>query len=113
MNPFRLLLFPFWLLQLATGAKSFRDNPIIGSRRLNARGLHTARISVAHRIAARRRKKLARHIDPADRKAFDRDGYIEKRDFLPREQFALLRDQLMSYCGPARDMVQVQGASIP
>ena len=30
---------PLWVLALATGAKSFADNPILGSNRLNRRGL--------------------------------------------------------------------------
>jgi hypothetical protein len=38
------LLCPVWVLQLVTGAKSFADNPLIGSRWLNARGLHVWRL---------------------------------------------------------------------
>jgi hypothetical protein len=32
MHPARYLLAPWWLIQLATGAKAFSDNPLIGSR---------------------------------------------------------------------------------
>lgn len=106
MNPVRYLLAPLWLARLATGAKSFRDNPIIGSRRLNARGLHAARVRGAAAMADMRRRRLARLVDPADRAAFDRDGFVEKRDFLPAETFARLRDAIFSYRGPAREMVQ-------
>ncbi len=57
-------------------------------------------------MAARRRARLARLIDPADRDTFDRDGFIEKRDFLPQDQFDRLRDAVLAHRGPARDMVQ-------
>jgi hypothetical protein len=106
----RAILFPFaapfWALQLATGAKSFMDNPVIGNRRLNERGLHVGRVALAHRIAARRRQTIAGHIDPADREAFERDGYVVKRNFLPPGLFEQLRQQVRSHRGHAREMVQ-------
>ena len=106
MNPARYLLAPWWLAQLATGAKSFRDNPLIGSRALNARGLHVKRVTLAHRIAAARRLRLSGLIDPADRAGFDRDGFVEKQDFLPPDVFARLRDGLFDRAWPAREMTQ-------
>src|SRR6185437_3772399 len=81
------LLMPLWLAQVATQEKFFARNPVIGSRRLNERGLHVARTRTAHRLAAGRRERLARRLDPADRAAFDRDGFIVKRDFLPDRVF--------------------------
>jgi len=95
-----------WVLQLATGAKSFIDNPAIGSRRLNEAGLHVARLKVAHAMAWSRRQRLARWIDPADRAAFDRDGFVIRRDFLPPDVFQRLREQVLNYRGPAREMIQ-------
>lgn len=97
---------PFWALQLLTGAKSFMDNPVIGSRRLNERGLHVRRVALADRIAARRRQAIAGHIDPADREAFERDGYLVKRDFLSPDLFQQLTLQVRSHRGHAREMVQ-------
>ena len=102
----RVLLAPWWALQLATGAKAFSDNPLIGSRRLNALGLHVARVRVAHRMAAMRRRRIARLIDPADAAAFARDGFVCVRDFLPAADFAALHDQAMAHPGAAREMVQ-------
>jgi hypothetical protein len=106
MSAARYLMAPIWLAQLATGAKSFRDNPLIGSPALNARGLHAARVRIAHRIAWSRRARLARLVDPADRAAFDRDGFVEVRDFLAPDVFGRLRDDALAYRGPAREMVQ-------
>lgn len=87
---------PWWLFQLATGAKSFIDNPILGSEALNHRGLHAARLRAAHRLAWWRRRRLTRHLDPADRAAFDRDGFVCLPDFLPADRFERLRHFLLT-----------------
>jgi hypothetical protein len=41
-KPSRWLLAPLHVLALGTGAKSFRDNPVIGNCTLNRLGLHVA-----------------------------------------------------------------------
>lgn len=102
----RNILAPWWAMQLLTGAKSFLDNPLIGSEDLNRRGLHGWRVAKARQLAERRRARLADRIDPEDRRAFDRDGFVIKRDFLPATSFAALRDGLLDWAGPAREMVQ-------
>src|SRR6185369_14218260 len=51
---------PLWLFALLTGAKSFVDNPILGSRRMNAAGLHVWRLRAAHALARWRRARLAK-----------------------------------------------------
>ena len=106
MNPLRYLLAPWWALQLATDAKSFRDNPLIGSRRLNARGLHVKRVALAHRLADWRRRRMAHLVPPEQRAAFARDGFVMVPDFLSPEAFAALRAQVMEHPGAAREMVQ-------
>jgi hypothetical protein len=94
---------PFWALQLATGAKSFIDNPILGSPRLNRQGLHVARVRAAHRLAWWRRKRLAKNLPQADRVAFDRDGYVCIPDFLSADEFKHLQVFLLNFDGPARE----------
>ena len=101
-----ILKYPLWALALATGAKSFRDNKVIGSAALNRLGLHAARIRLAHRIAQSRRGRLAHLVSPQDRAAFDRDGFVLKSNFLGGDEFAALREQAMAFRGPAREMVQ-------
>jgi phytanoyl-CoA dioxygenase PhyH len=86
---------PFWLLALGTGAKSFADNPIIGSEWLNRRGLHAARVRLAHRMAALRRRRLVAAVPAEWRERFDCDGFVAVRDFLPREIFARLQAELL------------------
>ncbi|HVC56549.1 MAG TPA: phytanoyl-CoA dioxygenase family protein [Stellaceae bacterium] len=100
------LLMPFWLAQVFTQEKFFARNPIIGSRWLNERGLHTARVALAWRLAEARRGRLARLIAAEDRRQLDSDGFIVKRDFLPAEVFADLAAQVRALRAPAREMAE-------
>lgn len=100
------LLTPVWAAQLLSGAKSFVDNPLIGSPWLNARGLHAGRVKLAHGMADKRRARLADKVDPADKATFDRDGVVEIRDFLPPDLFSALRAEIHDFRGPARETVQ-------
>ncbi|MCJ2188348.1 phytanoyl-CoA dioxygenase family protein [Novosphingobium beihaiensis] len=102
----KVLLSPLWALQLLTGAKSFLDNPLIGSRRLNARGLHVKRVKLAASLCAWRRRRLAHKVRPEWRAAFDRDGFVMIPNVVPPEQFPTLRRALLAYEGPAREMRQ-------
>jgi hypothetical protein len=102
----RAALVPLWAAQLATSAKSFERNGLIGSRRLNRRGLHASRVVLAHRVAGSRRRRLAGLVSDADREDFARDGFVEKRDFLPREAFTALVAQLQAYRAGLREIVE-------
>jgi len=101
-----LLLAPWWAMQLLSGAKSFIDNPLIGSRRLNARGLHVARVRLAARMAAWRRRRLAKGVPAEWRDAFERDGFVKVEGVLPPAEFAAMRAALLAYQAPAREMRQ-------
>jgi hypothetical protein len=93
----RAVTVPLSVPQLFTSAKSFEDNFLIGSRTLNRWGLHRARLGLAHRLAETRRRRLADAVAPEDRAAFARDGYVARRDFLPRAQFEALTAQIAAY----------------
>lgn len=101
-----LLRLPLWIAQLGTGAKSFADNPLIGSARLNRRGLHRLRLRLAHGMTAWRRWLLSGGVAWEDRAAFARQGYVEWRDVLPPEAFARMRAAILERAWPAREMVQ-------
>ena len=101
-----ILKTPLWTLALATGAKSFRDNKVLGSPGLNRRGLHVKRVALAHRMAWSRRARLSALADPADRAAFARDGFVMKPNYLPPEAFAQLKAAVMAHAAPAREMIQ-------
>lgn len=102
----KALLAPIWMLQLATGAKSFLDNPLIGSQRLNRRGLHVARVRLADALCQWRRRRLAGKVRPEWREAFDRDGFVAIPNIVPPAEFAALREAVLGYEGPAREMRQ-------
>lgn len=101
-----MLLAPLQALQLLTSAKSFLDNPILGSRRFNAWGLHVARVKLAAGLCAWRRRKLGRKVRPDWRAAFDRDGFVVIPDVVAPHQFQALRAAILAYQGPAREMRQ-------
>lgn len=101
-----VLALPLWALQIFTSAKSFLDNPIIGSRRLNALGLHRKRVQIAGRMAAWRRSRLEHRVPSEWREAFDRDGFVVVSNAIPPQDFAKLRSALLEYEGAAREMRQ-------
>jgi phytanoyl-CoA dioxygenase PhyH len=100
------LLAPWHVAALATGAKSFRDNPVIGSPALNRAGLHVTRVRLAHRMAEWRRGRLSNLISAEDRAAFARDGFVLKPNFLPAADYETLKEQVLSFRGPARHQFQ-------
>jgi hypothetical protein len=102
----KILMTPVWLLQLATGAKSFLDNPLIGSQALNRRGLHVARVRFANAMCLWRRRRLAKAVRADWRESFDRDGFVAIPNIIPDEEFAALRDAILGYVGDAREMQQ-------
>lgn len=100
------LLLPLWVLQIGTTAKSFLDNPLLGSRRLNRWGLHRGRVKIAGAMCAWRRRRLAGRVREDWRNAFDRDGFVAVENVIPPAEFASLRQAILDYRGPAREMQQ-------
>lgn len=101
---------PFWALAVFTGAKSFADNPIIGSVRLNRAGLHAWRIRTAHALAWRRRRRLAKALPDGLREQFERDGFVVVPDVLVPAEFDSLRAALFETAFESRS--QQQGDTI-
>ena len=100
------VLLPWYAISIFTGEKSFRRNPILGSVRLNRRGLHVWRVKLAARIVAWRRQYLEYMISDEDRNAYDANGYIEKRGLLPPDLFAALVTEIENLRVPAREMYE-------
>jgi hypothetical protein len=101
---------PLWFLALFTAAKSFLDNPILGSEALNRAGLHTWRVRAAHALTRRRRARLARRVPAHLRAQFERDGFVVVKNVLPRESFRGLRDAILNSELECRE--QLQGDTI-
>ena len=97
---------PLWAAAILTGAKSFADNPFLGSKRLNRAGLHAWRLKTAHRLASRRRARLAHRLPAELRSDFDRDGFIAVPGFLPSDQFAALKSALLKLEAECRSQQQ-------
>jgi ectoine hydroxylase-related dioxygenase (phytanoyl-CoA dioxygenase family) len=97
---------PLWLAQLVTGAKSFRDNPVIGSRRLNRMGLHAFRRRSANRLGTLRRHRLADSLTAAERKAFEEHGFVVRDNALEDGLFRALRREAENLKVVAREMRQ-------
>lgn len=97
---------PVWVLALFTGAKSFVDNPIIGSRRLNRAGLHLWRLRAAHWLAWRRRRRLASRMPRDLRKQFDRNGFVAVPNFMPEQDFHRLQSELLNSELESREHLQ-------
>src|SRR5215469_5859946 len=100
------LLAPVHVAALATAAKSFRDNPILGSPRLNRAGLHVARMRAAAAMANWRRRRLTSAVDQEDVAAFARDGFILKENYLSAPVFGALKAEALALAAPAREMLQ-------
>ncbi|WP_420392763.1 phytanoyl-CoA dioxygenase family protein [Acuticoccus sp.] len=108
MTLFDVVRVPLAAPAVLTAQKSFRKNPVIGSRRLNAIGLHRRRVSLAAALARRRRAALAPRLDPAERAAFDRDGIVVRNDALPQDVLSRVREELATVPRRAWEMRQGQ-----
>jgi hypothetical protein len=104
-SPFSYLLLPVSILRLFSGYKSFAD-PYIGSADLNRRGLHVWRVKLAHKIAARRRKRLEHLASKEDRDAYAANGFVARRDALSPTDYQALLAELKALVAPAREMTE-------
>jgi len=95
-----------WVPALLTGAKSFRDNPVIGSQRLNQLGLHRSRVLRAHSMAAYRQKRLQHFMPENERQRLAEDGYVVLERYLNADHLQRLLDELPNVQGQAREMRQ-------
>lgn len=93
-------------LRILSTAKSFDDNWVLGSKRLNRWGLHRWRVKWAARLAVWRRARLACAVPPERIREFERNGFVVIKNALPDAEFAALRRGLAAQSWPSRDMVQ-------
>lgn len=102
----RVLLIPFYLVQLFTGAKSFRDNPVIGSVWLNKVGLHTVRVRFARGIMCVRWFYLSLFMPKEYRVPYHRDGFVVIPDFINADTVQQLVQEIGGHEGPVRQLTQ-------
>ncbi len=102
----KLIKTPLWLFELVTTAKSFKDNPIIGSPILNRLGLHVVRLVASHSIMRVRMLMLALPISGEDRQFYFREGYLIKENFLSDDEFEALEKEARLFKGAVREARQ-------
>jgi hypothetical protein len=90
----RYAALPWHCLLLATHAKSFQGNPVIGSARLNEMGLHVKRRQLAMHMAQMRRRKLAERLSPHEHLAFEKNGFFIREQALSPQQFDAVREEV-------------------
>jgi len=105
-NMKKLYMWPIWVLALGSQAKSFRDNPVIGSPLLNRLGLHVLRVLLAHLSSHFRWLCLSPLMPRLVRNAFHRNGFILIEDFIDADTIQHIRKEITAYNGKAREMVQ-------
>ncbi|MEM9222592.1 MAG: phytanoyl-CoA dioxygenase family protein [Pseudomonadota bacterium] len=108
MTPKKILSLPLQAPAVLTAEKSFRKNAVIGSARLNALGLHRRRVAAAHGLSATRRARLGHRLDAAERAAFDRDGFVMRKNALPEDLLEAVREELATVPREAWRMRQGQ-----
>ncbi|MEO1292236.1 MAG: phytanoyl-CoA dioxygenase family protein [Pseudomonadota bacterium] len=103
-----LIDWPLGAMKLATGAKSFENNPWLShpSLKRGDRGLHVRRALFAERMADRRREQLTHLVSAEHRASFRRDGFVMVENALPPEQFERVREEAMGVHGDVREMRQ-------
>ncbi|MEJ8474709.1 phytanoyl-CoA dioxygenase family protein [Roseibium algae] len=106
MRAIDVLKTPLWVAELASGAKSFCDNPIIGSRRLNEKGLHVGRLRLAQKMSDWRRRRLEGLVSAEDRQQYAEQGYICRKNALADDELAGLRREVEENTFHAYDMRQ-------
>jgi len=102
----KLLLLPVWFVQLFTQAKSFKNNPIIGSLVLNRCGLHVIRIILAQSIMRLRFEMLSIGMDKNLKKSFLNDGYMVIENAMSEQRFQQIKNQVKSVDAEVRECQQ-------
>ncbi|WP_208996282.1 phytanoyl-CoA dioxygenase family protein [Pseudovibrio ascidiaceicola] len=102
----RILKSPIWALDALMGQKSFKKNPIIGSRWLNERGFYLKRVAWAEKMADLRRRQMVHFLPDEDKAFFHRNGYVVKENFLSKDVFAQIQGEIATKSFAASEMRQ-------
>lgn len=102
----KIILLPVYLLSVFTQVKSFKSNPVIGSKILNILGLHVFRLVVSHAVFKVKLLLLAPLVGREDYRNFCNDGYLLKEDFLPKNEFDSVRSEALGWNESIRQNIQ-------
>lgn len=102
----KIHMWPLWFCALFTQGKSFKSNPLIGSRFLNLLGLHVIRVLLA-RGSTHVRWLLLSHKMPRNlRQTYAENGFCVIPNFLTDDELEQVKNELTSFSGETRQMVQ-------
>ncbi len=101
-----IIKVPYWILSPLTQAKSFKGNPIIGSKTLNTLGLHVARILLSRLSFSLRQFLLSPMMTRESRREYKRNGFVLFENFLSKEDVIAIRADIHAYKGEARQLTQ-------
>ncbi len=101
-----LALLPIRILSVLTPAKSFRDNPVIGSVILNGLGLHVFRVILARAVVQLRWWFLAPICPRKLRETFRQNGFMVVENFISTEDLKKIRSEVKNHSGETRQMLQ-------
>ena len=101
-----IIKIPIWFLALFTGAKSFKDNPLIGSHLLNLLGLHLWRVKLANHFVSFRRYFLKKSISQQKQYEYQQNGFIKDSDFLNDIEFKAIKKEVFESTWLLREMKQ-------
>lgn len=102
----KVLKTPLFILSVLTQAKSFKDNPVIGSRLLNRLGLHIKRVVLARLSTGLRWMILAPLMPRALRREYHKNGFVIVEDFLAPREVSAIRADISAHTGDTRQMTQ-------
>ena len=102
----KVLLMPWYFVQLFTVAKSFKSNPIIGSKFLNIMGLHVLRLVLSHSIMKFRMICLSWGVPKSLRQQYYQKGYMLIEDVLSEKDFKEVHKESREIRSEIRECVQ-------
>ena len=102
----KILLMPWYFIQLFSTAKSFKTNPIIGNRILNYMGLHVIRVILSQGIMRFRMALLSFSIPKSLKQEYYKNGYMLLENVLPEEGFDRLLRESRDIRSTIRECVQ-------
>lgn len=97
---------PVWILALFTSAKSFINNPVIGSRTLNWLGLHIKRVLLARAVTWLRWTLLRPWAGDDVRHQLHANGYAVLPNFINQSDIQAIKDEIKTHSGETRQMLQ-------
>jgi len=103
---FNFFKMPVWFLALFTGAKSFQDNPIIGSALLNRFGLHFWRVRLASLLVQYRRDLLKKSLSKHKQAEYMCNGFTLDFGFLDKGEFEAIKKEVFESTWLLREMKQ-------